>query len=1011
MKKQQRILKTLRNAVVLALVFVLSTEPILVAAQPQPENLRAQAVDLALQGGDRYLDSASKAVVESAELLGYLNVIQATPIDQISESYISDVITRALSVAEQSSIALGAVDDVADGVEQLGGTFPAAIDIATEATVPEEMRADLIALGIPAEQVDQISAGASSLYSSRQAGMSAQVQADLLSFGFTQTQIDEIAIAVNQHGLVNPALDTRMAQFRSTQDELADTRSGMLTLAVQMLGYQIAIRQANGIAARDVTEAELQELAQDELRLLVHAAHLNAMWGNDPDTEIGEGDWWFIEHYAGRAGERLQNLIVETQNRGLVAELFVIHQMKMLAVSARTGDAEYAKAELDSLAGLLASRLNTTAYYEQRLSAGLVERLWSQLTTAEAVRGRMEWVVPQSVAKNAVLVSMERLNATGVENLAVVYGQFDETNEVNNTNGVLIVAGLPFWNQASADVLQVLQRFKSFFVSDAAYQWLIAILSGDTNDPALLVANVILGFIPAINVLVDLATLVYAHSTLLKAVGIFALICDIGSTLAFIGIQFEVVGLAWLGKATAEVMGGLARKSAALIKAYQDMKLVQAVESVIEVIRALLHMLWDNILGHSLVEVISKLDNLFKGALQIWDDYVAFAVRADAKLIVELGISEGSFLTGRIVRNGISLSDEAFKSVKYIADDLIEAGVKLSNDGAKGLGYAANIFAKTELENFVHALKNCSDCNIAKFEAALETLGRHGDTPALRSFATKVNGADVAEILKRFQTEPAEFKLIIDNLGPFVNKDAITAALIAGREAGVGGPEALRAIAGWGAAPGDLLKSDTIAKELALRAGTDAKAIRKLNEIVSLTPLQLEHLDQEPAKSLIEELASLSIQEGGNSFFVLGVFNRDLGLKGGYAKIARELKAVYFYPYLETWDRLSALVAKRQVVWEAIDWTAMRIGGRRGADFKYTFFDAPPQDSEALEKLFLLQKDGELLEGIVDDELAIIYKDFPNIPPDRMKEIKILLFEYNYKISIDSLGSYILSPR
>ena len=139
----------------------------------------------------------------------------------------------------------------------------------------------------------------------------ANVQADLISFGFTQAQIDQISLAVSQRGLSNNGLTTKLDQFRATQDELADTRSGMLVLAVQLLGYQIAIRQANGITPTAITDADMQELAQDELRLLVHAAHLNAMWGSDPSTEVGEGDWWFIEHYAGRASERLQALTIE----------------------------------------------------------------------------------------------------------------------------------------------------------------------------------------------------------------------------------------------------------------------------------------------------------------------------------------------------------------------------------------------------------------------------------------------------------------------------------------------------------------------------------------------------------------------------------------------------------------------------------------------------------------------------------------------------------------------------
>ena len=68
----------------------------------------------------------------SMELLGYLNTINNTPLNQISESYISDVISRALDVAEQSSIALGSVNVVADGIENMGGDLPAAMNVSEE---------------------------------------------------------------------------------------------------------------------------------------------------------------------------------------------------------------------------------------------------------------------------------------------------------------------------------------------------------------------------------------------------------------------------------------------------------------------------------------------------------------------------------------------------------------------------------------------------------------------------------------------------------------------------------------------------------------------------------------------------------------------------------------------------------------------------------------------------------------------------------------------------------------
>lgn len=954
MKKQQRILKTLRNAVVLALVFVLSTEPILVAAQPQLENLHAQAVDLALQGGDRYLDSASQAVVQSAELLGYLNVIQATPIDQISESYISDVITRALSVAEQSSIALGAVDDVADGVEQIGGAFPAAIDVATEATVPDEMRADLIALGIPAEQVDQISAGASSLYSSRQAGMSAQVQADLLSFGFTQSQIDQIALAVSQRGLVNSTLDTRMAQFRSTQDELADTRSGMLALAVQMLGYQIAARQANGIAPRDVTDAELQELAQDELRLLVHAAHLNAMWGSNPSAEIGEGDWWFIEHYAGRAGERLQNLIVETQNRGLVAELFVIHQMKMLAVSARTGDADYAKAELDSLAGLLANRLNTTAYYEQRLSAGLVERLWSQLTTAEAVRGRVEWTIPQSVAKNAVLVSMGHLNATGVENLVTVFGQFEESNELNNTNGVLIVAGLSFFDQLTLDFVQSALSIIAATTPQNVMLWLEAILTGDTDNPALLAANVILSLIPVLGVLPDLASLAADPSIFVKALSIFGIIGSIGDLIALIpGLQ-GVGGASFVGDAVSAVVKGLFKHADTIFRAVLNgLKLADAFDVVVDLVKTVVRIV-GNSLGNGLQAVINTITNIFTGTRNLWGDFVSFVRRAGADLLLRLGFDEGSALVGRILSLGVDLSDEALVAAKKVADDLVAAGIDLSDEAAGGLGKFANSMNADELQRFINKLGGVcgvglKDNSVYKLAAPTpcdpdvlkKALANYNNnfTNLMKAGAQNILEAvgpeSLADVVIKYGSDPSNLTDAAKLFGvlgdPAISKNVISTAFNAGSAIGNKGPEALRALSGWSDAPGNLLKNETIAKELAQRAGKDSKVLEALSKLKELTDM-----NSPEAKALIAIMAENSVNFSKfDSRFVLGKWD---SFTSGYVQYVRVNGGQFYSSHPEVYSILTANFTEAKagdILW-AINKNALQGSISNGTPFVYS---------------------------------------------------------------------------
>jgi hypothetical protein len=719
MMKTYRLHVILRNAALAALVFVLASEPALVAARSLQKDPQSQAIDLVLRGGDLYLDNVSGAVTESAELLNYVNVVQSTPINQLNEAYIEDVIDRALSVAEKSSIALGAMDDVADGIEQIGNNFPAAMDVAGAADtgIPDQMRTDLIAQGVASAQVDQISASVSNLYSARQAGIPADVRADLLSYGFTQAQIDQIAVEVAQRGLVNGNLNTRLAQFRATQDELADTRSGMLILAVQLLGYQIAVRQSNGLQPRAGTDAEMQALAEDELRLLIHAAHLNAMWGNDPSAEIGEGDWWFIEHFAERAGDRLQTVIVETQNRGLVAELFLIRQMKMLAVSARSGDADYAKAELDGLTALLAHRLDATAYYQQHNSPALPELALARFVTAPSLREKVEWPLSSSAIKTARMASQKQMDSVGFQNLAVIIGAFEESNEINNTGGILIVAGLEFFDQLTLDFVQASLKIFAAVTPQNVLLWMEAILTGDTDNPALLAANVIISLLPVIGAIPDIVTLAMDASNWIKALSILGIIGSVGDLVALTGIGIPVAVTSFVGDAVATLGRILFRKAATAFRVVLNgLKLAEAFDVALDLTKTVIRVAGDALQNSSTSHAVFELvSNIFTGTRSLWDDFIAFVTRAKAGLLLKLGFDEGSALVGRILRGGTSLGDEALLAVDNVGDKIAKVGVTLTDEGMDGVGVLA---------------KNVDPEDVTKFsDELLAICGAVGSTP------------------------------------------------------------------------------------------------------------------------------------------------------------------------------------------------------------------------------------------------------------------------------------------
>lgn len=702
--KKHRFYNILRNAILATLVFVLFTDPILVAAKTLQKDPQSQAVDLVLQSGDLYLDSIASATVESAKLINSISVVQNTKIGQLNEAYIEDVIARALKVAEQSSIALGAVDDMADGIEQIGDDLPAGMDIgqAVAAGLPDEMRADLAAQGIPSAQIDQIDATASDLFALRgsmASGLPADIQADLLSYGFTQSEIDQIAEAASQHGLVNGNLNTRLAQFRATQDELAGARTSMVILAVQLLGYQIAVRQSNGIQPRAVTDAELDELAQDELRLLVHAAHLKALWGNDPNAEIGEGDWWFIEHYAGRAAERLQKIIVETQNRGLVTDLFLAYQMQMLAISARSGDAGYTKAELDALSALLAHRLDAVAYYQQHASPGLPELALARLAAIPSIREQITWPVSDAAIKNAKLVSRGILDSARVQDLQIVIGNFDESNETNNQGSTLIIAGFLF-GSLQPQLVQPSMQLISDYTAGKYDGWFMAILTGNTDNPVLFTANIILSFIPVIGAIPDIVSLIVEHDIWIKVVSIFGIIFSLGDLAALLGFEaLPIAAGSFVADAFIAVIKGFFKNSDLLVKTIlNSLGMHGGFDIALDLIKTAFSRIGDT-LGGTWDQVYEAISNVFT---HLWGEFTAFVREAGADLLRKLGFDEGGAFAGQVLlRNlGMTMSDEMLLVMTDVGRKFASAGIEISDEITAGMGTLAKNVAPEQVATF-----------------------------------------------------------------------------------------------------------------------------------------------------------------------------------------------------------------------------------------------------------------------------------------------------------------------
>ncbi|MCI0551872.1 MAG: hypothetical protein L0287_13030, partial [Anaerolineae bacterium] len=538
----------------------------------------------------------------------------------------------ALKAAESSAIALGSIDDLADSIESIGSNLPVAFDPFQRASegLPQQLHDDLIQqAGLTSADVDAISGGMDDILLARQNmaanGMPAEIAAQLSQAGFSQTEIDQIATVVGSRGLANTTLTTSLAQFRASQDEWADVRTHMLILNIQLMGYQIGTRQANGIEPRAVTDAELQEIAQDELRLLVHVAHLQELWGTDLNLNIGEGDWWFIEHYAGRAAERLDGLVIESQNRGLAPDLFVLQEMRLLALSAKNGDVDYVKAELDGLGQVLSHLVGDATFISrQRDELRGFSYVAARIASHPKLRERVAWPVAEEAKSGAAKNARLHMDMMGVENLAPLSGVIAEQNEANNIKTLLFMAGLPFFGQLSADIMAAATSIMSQVTPENYVIWVTAILTGDTDNPALIAANVGFSLIPVLGAVPDIYSLVVDPSIFVKALSVFGIIGSLGDLVALLPFMQGVGGASFLADAAVAVIKALFKNADIVFKAVLNgLKLTDAFNVIIDFLKVTGHYVGSSI-GDSLDEVIQFLSDLFTGGFQLWDNFVEF---------------------------------------------------------------------------------------------------------------------------------------------------------------------------------------------------------------------------------------------------------------------------------------------------------------------------------------------------------------------------------------------------
>lgn len=704
-----RMRRRLRDALLLFLTALLVSQPLTVSAYSMhsPEQ---KAFDAVVDAGEAYINYVGGAMIHSASSVKRIDSINASSIESLSEGALIQARQDLWDLASSLSLAIGGVTGVSHSVSQLGLPAIEAMDVESEAQagLPEETRSDLVTkTGLSVAQTDGIEAELANRAQRRfeltTAGLPAENVAQLSNAGFTTAEIAEVESALQSWGVVDSSLETSQEQFEAARDEFAAGRSQALVAYVQLLGKQILVRQANGIEPRAVTQEELDSLAQDELRLLIHAVHLQELWGDDPRLEIGEGDWWFIERYATRSVERLEEIILDSQNRGLVAELLFILHFASLAETARAGDPYYVKNELDSLVTLLSLETDAQGFVaNESLQMRGTAKLAAGLASIRPIREHIDWSLERNVVVDHVHAIRGRMDSA--EALASVpqAGSIEELDETNNSKLYLFAAGLEFWGQLEVDILLVALDILEFINDGSMLAWIKAILTGDTETPAQFTVSVLFGLIPVLGSIQDIITLVIEPGIFIKALAIVGIIGGLGELLALIGLE-PAAGAAFLGNAASKVMKGLFKLADEFAQfVLNSLKLKQAFNVILEFLEVAFKGVSN--LGGSLDEVIDFVRKLLTGDFKLWDNFIAFSRRVGADTLMKLGFDEGSNIVGGIIRRGGDLADDAIRAVDNVADDLVVIGANFSDEAFDGLGEIANDVEEDSIRGLIEGI-------------------------------------------------------------------------------------------------------------------------------------------------------------------------------------------------------------------------------------------------------------------------------------------------------------------
>jgi hypothetical protein len=716
------------RASLLVLVMTFASQPVLVAAAPYQSPL-ADIEQQLLDAGDVFITSIGQAFLTGLQVVPAAEAIFVAPIESVSVQSIQQTRARLLDLAFESATALGASGALARTIEKLGPNRPSSTDPNDIVGIPESMRADIeLHAGYSNAQIDILDSELHGLLAEQQAVSSSGLPADIVSqlqqAGFSDSEIQSLETAAAEHGLAPSGFDSQLEQFSAARDELADGRTAALVGYVQMVLREAFARQAGGERPRAVTEDELETLAQDQLRLLIHAGQLQALWGEDPSLEVGEGHWWFIERYANRAAERAETIILETQNPALLVDLFLSLHMSTLAVTARAGGSEYVKPELDGLTDLLAELSGGHDFLAQTRDATQgVAKVAVQLSAKALWREMITWPVrPEQLERTSHELRVRLSTPPQVE------GSFAELNEDNNSLGIPVASSLSAYGTLHPSLINQIIASIRDHVPQNVLDFLWGVLSGQTDSWLQMVLNLGLSFVPVLGAIPDIISLIVDPSPFVKAVSVLGIIFSLGDILAFLGIGVPVAIGSFVGDAASAALKFVFKNADEAIQiALDGLKFGEA----FNVVKKLGRFISEEIIGRfggfgdEAFEARRFFDDVIQGASGLWADFSAYVRRVGTEGL-RSGITRGSMLAGKVDRLVADLSKPAFEAIVRIGDDLAEAGLKLSDEAAQGLGAISKKLSGESTERFVSALRRNPEIADDLINDTLEAIGRAG---------------------------------------------------------------------------------------------------------------------------------------------------------------------------------------------------------------------------------------------------------------------------------------------